>query len=101
MCGKYVDIVTEWPRDGLFDARAIWCTFLAALRRRVSFSIPRSPDDPCVDLVAHAESDPTPTRAGYKNILSRVVVSSRRHDDCPDSFDQRASSIYYSSAPVG
>ena len=37
----------------------------------------------------------------FCRVLSRVVVSSRRHDDCPDSFDQRASSVYYSSAPVG
>ena len=71
--GGYVDIVAEWPRVGLFDVRAIWCTFLAALRRRVSFSMPRSPADPCDDLVAHAESDHTPTRAGYKNILSSFV----------------------------
>ena len=30
----------------------------------------------------------------FCRVLSRVVVSSRRHDDCPDSFDQRASSWF-------
>ena len=78
MCGKYVDMVTEWPLVGLSDVRAIWCTFLAALRRRVSFSMPRSPADPCDDLVAHAESDHTPTRAGYKKhfvVFCRVSLS--------------------------